>query len=226
MSQSQPSEQELFENNVTFMLQALRTGIPGKIVKTDGQKATVIPLVKRLFKGKAVEPTAIPNIPIWRLGTNKARVTVPINKQGGDYCVIMFAERPIDTWAAGDGTAKAPKDGAHHDTRGAWCLVGLEPFTSEAVNTEDLIVEMNRDKPEKYCSVIMQPTGDVTIKSPTKLVLDVPEIVMSASAGKKLLESTSLKHTHDYTDTSIADTVGGGSPPIDAIKTSEDPKQA
>lgn len=175
-AKSKLSEQDLFDNNVTFMLQALRTGIPGKIVKTDGMKATVIPTVKRLFKGKAVDPTAIPNIPIWRLGTNKARVTVPLNPEGGDYCVIMFSERPIDTWAAGDGTAKAPKDGGHHDTRGAWCLVGLEPFSSEKVDTENLVVEMNRDVEDKYCSITLAPTGIISMKSPTEIVLDTPVV--------------------------------------------------
>lgn len=173
---NQPSEQELFENNVTFMLQAVRTGIPGKIVKTDGQKATVIPTVKRLFKGKPIDPVAIPNVPIWRLGTKTARVTVPLNKQGGDFCLIMFAERPIDTWAAGDGSPKAPKDGGHHDTRGAWCLVGLEPFTAAAVDTENLVVEMNRDKPANYCSMTLAPTGVIKMVSPKEIILDTPVV--------------------------------------------------
>lgn len=171
-----PSEQQLLDENILYFMQAMRTGIPGKIVKTDGKKATVQPLVNRLFKGKSIPQAVITDVPVWRLGTQTARVSVPLNPEGGDYCIINFCERPIDTWAAGTGAAATPKDGGHHESRGAWCLVGLEPFSSDAVNLEDLVVEMNRGT-DKECSVIMKPTGDVQMKSPTQIVLDTPRVI-------------------------------------------------
>ena len=183
--QSEYSEQELQDRNIMFFLQSMRTGVPGKILSTDGKKATIQPLVDRLFKGKPVRQAVLTDVPLWRLGTQAARVSVPINPKGGDFCVINFCERPIDTWVVGDGTPQVPKDGANHDERGAWALVGLEPFQSDAINMEDLVVEMNRGT-SKESSIYLKKDGSIIAKSPKEIILDAPKITIKAGTSVKV----------------------------------------
>jgi hypothetical protein len=180
MNTPEHSEQELLDNNIIHFLQTIRTGIPGKIISTDGKKATVQPLVDRLWRGEAKRQAVLTDVPVWRLGTQTARVSVPLNPNGGDYCIINFCERPIDTWVTGDGEPKAPKDGGNHDERGAWIMVGLEPFQEDAIDLENLVVEMNRGT-DQECTVIMKPTGDVTVKSPTEIILDAPVVKVTGN---------------------------------------------
>jgi len=174
MSELIYSDQELQDRNIQYFIQSIRTGTPGIIVSTDGKMATVQPLVNKLFKGIERKPAVLTNVPVWRLGTQAARVSVPLNPKGGDYCIINFCERPIDTWVSGDGTAKAPKDGSTHDSRGAWILVGLEPFQEDAVDLENLVLEMNRGT-DKECKVTMKPDGGIEVKSPLSVLIDSPE---------------------------------------------------
>lgn len=178
--QHEYSDQELLDRNILFFIQSIRTGTPGKIVETDGTKATIQPLIKKLFNGEEKLPPVITDVPLWRLGTSTARVSLPLNPQGGDYCVINFCERPIDVWAMGDGSPKAPKDGDTHDTRGAWALIGLEPFQEEAVDLENLNIQMNRGTANES-SIVLDNQGTIKITAPTSVVIETPLLTTTAT---------------------------------------------
>lgn len=196
LDEEEQSLVEAIESNIDYFLTLLRTATPAEVVKSDGLRATATPLINKMIKkseGKYLSQQPIDNCIVMHCGgTDVARVTTPVKK--GTKGLLIFAERDISLWSKGDGKAANAGTSRKHDINDAIFIAGLLPFTATKPSTEDLVIEMNYDKPEKRSSVTLKANGDIVMDTPTEIHLgkDATESILKGDLFKQHF----LAHTH------------------------------
>jgi len=142
-----PTGPEVLRQAIDYFLQDTHTMLPGRIEEYDPgeQRATVKPLVKRRVLTENGEEfleeiPVIPDVPVYFPGVAKFVLTFPV--QQGDFCMLIFAERSIDTYLAGDGSDSDPDDFRIHDLTDCVALPGLPPFSKarKRADASDMVV--------------------------------------------------------------------------------------
>lgn len=135
-----PTGPELISLAVDYFLQDTHTMLPGKIESYDEstQKAQVKPLIKRLVlleDGSEIqeELPIIPDVPVIFQRAGEFAITLPINS--GDFVMLVFAERSIDKYLAGDGNDTNPDEFRMHDLTDAVAIPGFAPFNKSLKRT-------------------------------------------------------------------------------------------
>ncbi len=200
--------EEVIETNILYYLAALRTSTPAEVVAVDGNRLTVQPLIikKLLEEGRYSEQTSIPGVRGIHLGTETCRVSMPID--AGTQGLLMFADRDIQAWLAGDGSKARAQESRKHDYKDAMFLPGLKPFMDKEVSLEDLTIEMNyrSDDPSR---VTLKASGDIEMYTPENVNIEAGKKVTVLAAaiemGKESLEAVLkgdsfrtyfMSHTH------------------------------
>lgn len=127
-----PTLAELLSQAIRGELLDIHTCLPAKIQKYDSetQKADVIPLLKKKYKFDA-EPKDLPiiaNVPVQWPSANAGAAFIHLPLKAEDFGVIVFSERSIDTWLAGEGDSVSPEDPRHHHLSDAIFIPGVLPF--------------------------------------------------------------------------------------------------
>ena len=195
----------------------LRVCLPGKIVKYDADTeiASVQPLIKRQFyrEKTARLPPIITQVPVIFPRTATSIIRLPVTL--GDIVVILFADRAIDNWVTGNGSAKDPISQRLHHTADAFAFVGGYPIGKQwkATNPDAL---------------------EIQVKSGTKITIGngTEELIQLAHDAFSKLKSLADELSGTLTDIqaiTVTAPSGGGptSPPINAsafaaIKTNVD----
>ena len=127
-----PEPQEVFRAALDYVLSDVHTALPGRIESYDPatQKANVKPLIKRLVATESGEELVeelpvIPQVPIVFPRTTAFHITFPV--AAGDHVLLVFNERSIDNFLAGDGEDTDPDEFRMHDLTDAVAFVGFYP---------------------------------------------------------------------------------------------------
>ncbi len=112
----------------------LHTAMPGKIEQynAEQQKANVKPLLQRtVINNDGTEFTEalpiIPDVPVIFPRAGGFFLSFPVAP--GDFVLLVFCERSIDSYTAGTGGDTDPIDLRHHDLSDAVAFVGFAPFS-------------------------------------------------------------------------------------------------
>lgn len=124
----------------------LRVCLPASIHKfdTDTQLASVQPLLKRRFYGQR-ESVLLPivnNVPLIYPRTSTAMIRLPVSQ--GDLVTLIFADRSLEAWINGDGTAADTQDVRQHHLTDAYAILGGYPRGNAAdwTNPDALEIEV------------------------------------------------------------------------------------
>ena len=159
-------------------LKDLHTSMPGIIESFDPatQTASIQPTIKRVFITRdgiteTLTPSNLPlliNVPIQFPRGGGFSLTFPVTK--GDECLIMFAERAIDTWHKFGGI-REPNAKRFHSLSDATAIVGLSSLpnkvpsysgTATQVKKDDgsAVISLNNDS-----SIGITSDSDITVTS-------------------------------------------------------------
>ncbi len=132
MSEATDELEELIRDAIRKGLLDAHTCLPAKIKTYDEstQKAEIIPLLKIKYKHKD-KPTdlpVIPNVPVQWPSANAGTAFIHLPLKADDFGMIVFSERSIDTWLAGEGDSVSPEDPRHHHLSDAIFIPGVLPF--------------------------------------------------------------------------------------------------
>lgn len=129
-----------FRDIIDAFLGDMHTAIPAQVVAYDAaaQTVDVQPMVKRVIVdddgNEVVEQLPqITGVPVAFPSGGGYMVTFPI--AANDYVMLVFSERPIDTWLS-SGNESDPGDLRHHDLSDAVAIPCIRP-TSKAFTTAD-----------------------------------------------------------------------------------------
>lgn len=125
------------------------------------QKADVKPLLKKRYKSasQATDLPIIPSVPVqWPSGSaGKAFLHLPLAK--GDLGIVVFCDRSLDAWLAGDGKSVDVRDPRHHHLSDAVFIPGVRPFARAMAN----IPENNAVLQNDLMRIEMFPDGKISI---------------------------------------------------------------
>lgn len=119
----------LIKETFNQLISQIRVCLPGKILKYDPDThlASVQPLIKRKFyKRQNSEFLPVINrVPVIHPRTSSAIIRLPV--KAGDLVTLVFADRSLENWVAGDGEAKDPLDTRMHHLNDAYAILGGYP---------------------------------------------------------------------------------------------------
>lgn len=117
-------------------LMNLHTAMPAIVVSFNSEERTISaqPAIQRVFTdGDGISgPQNLPvcvDVPVMFLGGGGFDITYPINE--GDECLLIFAERCIDSWFS-TGQPAPPDDYRQHDLSDAFALVGVRSLARQS----------------------------------------------------------------------------------------------
>lgn len=129
-----PTLTEILRLAMDYELQDLYKALPGRIETYDPvtQKANVKPLIMRKIATDEGEELTEPlpivtQVKVGFLQAGDFEMSVPVKK--GDFCLLLFCDRSIDAYMAGQGDDTDPNDFRIHDISDAYALVGFGPFS-------------------------------------------------------------------------------------------------
>lgn len=204
-----PTLAELLIQAIRGELLDIHTCLPAKIQKYDSetQKADVIPLLKKKYKFNE-EPTDLPvitNVPVQWPSANAGAAFIHLPLKAEDFGMIVFSERSIDTWMAGEGDSVSPEDPRHHDLSDAIFIPGVLPFKKAlpVADAESLFVKNGDAEVELTGSGNVNILGgNVTLDASTLIEVLATTINLGSGAEKAVLGDTlaSLYALHTHPD--------------------------
>lgn len=150
-------------------LMDVHTALPAIIISFDANKRTVSaqPTIQRVFsegEGKAGADNLPPcvDVPVVFPMGGGYELTFPINK--GDECLLIFAERCIDSWFE-TGRPSEPADFRQHDLSDAFAIVGVRSLANiQPVWTEGVELHGNGNHVRIDDSSVELGAGGATLK--------------------------------------------------------------
>ena len=120
----EPTLAGLFELAKDNIMSELRCVMPGEIVSFNPEEQTAEAriMMQRRKGGEILEYPMLVDCPCVVLGGGDSRITFPI--KAGDGCIVLFADRDIDSWYA-EGKAMPPRTNRRHSISDAFILVGI-----------------------------------------------------------------------------------------------------
>lgn len=149
-------------------IRQLRIAFPGAIAAvTAEQTVDVQPLLKVRYAGQP--PSAMPQIrgvPVVMPRGAAFRIAYPV--QVGDTGLVLVADRSLDAWLAGDGSAADPNDTRAHDLADAVFIPGLVPDGGQTLDTGSDLVLGNGQ-----LTLRLQPDGHIKVNNAAHELIDV-----------------------------------------------------
>ena len=158
------------ENLAQVLLQAIKaelldvhTCLPARIERYDEteQKADIAPLLKKKYKfeDNAVDLPIVTNVPVQWPSANAGAAFIHLPLKVGDYGIVVFSERSIDSWLAGEGDSVSPEDPRHHHLSDAVFIPGVLPFKKAlSVSSGSSLFVKNGD-----AEIELTESGDINI---------------------------------------------------------------
>lgn len=157
------------QDQIDNKLMDVHTALPAIIISFDANKRTVSaqPTIQRVFsdgEGKAGADNLPPcvDVPVVFPMGGGYELTFPINK--GDECLLIFAERCIDSWFE-TGRPSEPADFRQHDLSDGFALVGVRSLANiQPVWTEGVELHGNGNHVRIDDSSVELGAGGATLK--------------------------------------------------------------
>lgn len=131
-----------YNNQVFATMNCIQIGQIEKV--NDNQTVEIKIQVKRRITGdKTADYPLLVDCPYFVLQGGGAYIDMPIKK--GDYCIILFNDRNIDTWWSSANVAEPP-DRRKHNLSDGMALIGINPNTKVLDNNGDAIGLIATDK--------------------------------------------------------------------------------
>jgi Phage protein Gp138 N-terminal domain len=170
----------------------LRVAMPGKITRISAEPpcVSVQPQIDQLLTDGTHEPyPELHDVPLFTLSGGLYICTMPVAE--GDPCLVIFADRCIDSWFA-TGAQDAPADFRMHDLSDAFALVGF-PTRANVVPGYSLTSAELRSRAGDQ-TVRLDPDGTITnSNSAGSTVLTASgQFLINAPAGIVLNGNTHL----------------------------------
>lgn len=127
---------ELISNMIFEALTNLHTATVGRVEAINSNNTVSIkPCINRLVDGKSIELPIFTDVPCFILQGGSSFITMPISV--GDYALLVFSERCIDSWWAGSNSS-TPLEYRMHDYSDGFAFVGFNPLSSLIPTSEDI----------------------------------------------------------------------------------------
>ena len=127
-----PEPQEVLRAAMEYAVGEVHTALPGRIETWDPvtQKANIKPLIQRLVATESGEELVealpvLPQVPVIFPRTAAYHITFPV--AAGDHVLLVFNERSIDKFIAGNGEDTDPDEYRMHDLSDAVAFLGFYP---------------------------------------------------------------------------------------------------
>ena len=203
---------EATEELAEFIKSAIRKGLleahtclPAKIKSYDEstQKAEIIPLLKIKYRHKDT-PTdlpVIPNVPVQWPSANAGAAFIHLPLKADDFGIIVFSERSIDTWLAGEGDSVSPEDPRHHHLSDAIFIPGVLPFKKAlSISSPDNMTLKNSNM-----TIEIDPSGKIKMEGASQELLAVIDSFMTnVIAATIVIPSGSSAGTYPLGPTTVA----------------------
>lgn len=153
---------------ILYQLTTIHTALPASIISYDykKQKAQVKPVLSKLWSdGETTEMPVINDVPVIFPRAGGASLTFPVAP--GDYCLLVFSERSMDSWLTEGGSTNTPNDIRKFDLSDAIALMGIFPFTEDSMaeNNDDVLLTY------KGSSIRIKSSGDIVIETSSKVAI-------------------------------------------------------
>lgn len=150
MSDIQDTLGAAFRDIIDHSLTDVHTSVPAQVVAYDAaaQTVDVQPMVKRVIvdpdtRTELVESLPqVTGVPVAFPSGGGYMVTFPI--AAGDYVLLAFSERPIDTWLS-SGNESDPGDLRHHDLSDAIAIPCIRPTSKAFTSASPSKMVMGKD---------------------------------------------------------------------------------
>ena len=182
------------DNLAKVLLQAIKselfevhTCLPARIEKYDEttQKANVAPLLKKKYKfeDNPEDLPVITSVPVQWPSANAGAAFIHLPLKVGDLGMVVFSERSIDTWLAGEGDSVSPEDPRHHHLSDAIFIPGVLPFKKALTisNADNMILQNNN------MTIEIDPSGKIKIEGAAQELLAVIDSFMSNVIGATII---------------------------------------
>jgi hypothetical protein len=160
-----PTLHEVLRRALEGRLAELHTAMPGRVEAFDPelQRCDVQPLLQRVvtLPDGTTEVTSRPliqGVPVVYPRGGGWRITWPLAR--GDLVLLVFAERALDAWLAGDGGAPVqPGASRKHDLTDAIAIPAIAPAENviPQIGTTDLVI----GREDESVEIRLTPTGVV-----------------------------------------------------------------
>jgi hypothetical protein len=144
-----PTLPEMLNRTRDLAAADIRVSLPGVITRWDPstQLADVQPQISDRVENDDgsitdVQLPVIPNCPVQFPGAGGMRLTFPVAV--GDTCLIVFADRAVDTWQA-QGGQQAPIDMRRHNLTDAFVLLGYHPNNKAWTGVDAGAITLGKD---------------------------------------------------------------------------------
>jgi hypothetical protein len=145
----------------------------GTVMDFNAAKQTAtISLVWQVRRGNVLkEYPVLADVPVFTLGGGDRVFTFPVRR--GDTCLVVFADRDIDSWFASGNTA-APNTPRIHDLSDGMAFIGFRSLANpvKTYSTQDVEVRNGTSSVSVGTKIL--------IKNGTTDLLDVLQAVMNA----------------------------------------------
>jgi hypothetical protein len=194
----------------------IHTAMVGQIIEffPDTMTVTVQPCIQGIHKQPDgtvgyLDISPLTDVPVIYPGGGSHTITFPI--AAGDYCLVIFAERSIDTWYQMGGYQNQPSDWRMHDINDGFAIVGIRPnptalggqanraareslgpvtsTTATQIRSDDGNTVVTVDGPTNTVTVACSQTtlvvngagGQVTINAPNGITINAPFVNVSGA---------------------------------------------
>lgn len=102
----------------------------GRVTKVTGSEQSVevqLQIRQPLIDGSSVAVPVLVDVPFFVIQGGSAYINMPVSI--GDYCIVLFNDRDIDTWWTSDGVSD-PNTTRKHNLSDGIALVGINPKTA------------------------------------------------------------------------------------------------
>lgn len=202
-----PQLTELLRAAIDQELVELHTCLPGRIESYDAGTglAQVKPLLKRKLAGRTdpVEMQVISGVPVVFPRAGGAFLRLPV--AAGTLCLLVFAERSLDRWLSGDGSATDPGMPLKHHINDAIAIPGLytksSPVPSNGAadsleiasgTTYIEITSAGKVKINSTGNVEVTAGGDAKVNATGKVVLTSTNVNLGDESGEALALKSDL----------------------------------
>ena len=181
-------------NLAKVLLQAIKsdlfevhTCLPARIEKYDEteQKANVAPLLKKKYKFES-EPVDLPimtSVAVQWPSANAGAAFIHLPLKVGDLGMVVFSERSLDTWLAGEGDSVSPEDPRHHHLSDAVFIPGVLPFKKAlTISNPDNMILKNSNM-----TIEIDPSGKIKIEGSSQELLTVLDSFMTNVIGATVI---------------------------------------
>lgn len=188
------------QNSIKSTLDNINTSIPGIIEKYDFEKkiAAVLPSINLITPtGKILAMPILNSVPVIFQGSADSVIHFPLKK--GDKVLLIFSQKSLETWLAGDGSVSDPGDPRQFALSDAYCIPGLfTPKSPGKVVTGEGMEILHKDS-----MINLLDDGKIEIKNTEAAVnlwTDGKVEVKNADASVNLLASGNVEVKNSSAD--------------------------